>query len=297
MPIQTRLATPADAAALSDLAVRTFRDTFAAENTAEDMAMYLDKAYSVAQFERELGDATMTTLVVESDAGLAAFAQLRLGSAPPGRETIAAMEIWRFYVDRPFHGQGMAAELMARVDAHAAAQGAASLWLGVWERNTRGIAFYRKMGFVDIGEQEFVLGTDRQTDRVMMRAVTPVRVFYHGTRAHLHPDDLLTPGNASNYTVRKSPWIYFSETLNAAAWGAELAKGDGPSRIYVVEPTGPFVDDPNLTDKKFPGNPTKSYRSAEPLRVVRELLDWVGHTAEEIEAMKTAIAGLEPIDD
>lgn len=123
------------------------------------------------------------------------------------------------------------------------------------------------------------------------------RLFYHGTRAQLRPGELLRSGHRSNFTERRSPWIYFSETLNAATWGAELARGEGPGRIYVVEPTGLFADDPNLTDRKFPGNPTKSYRSAEPLRVVRELLGWQGHTAEEIQAMKDGIAGTEPIDD
>src|SRR5262245_36449121 len=123
------------------------------------------------------------------------------------------------------------------------------------------------------------------------------RRFYHGTRAALKPGDLIQPGYASNYTERRSPWVYFSETLFAATWGAELAKGDGPGRIYVVEPAGAFVDDPNVTDKKFPGNPTKSYRSREPLLVVSEHLDWQGHSPEEIEAMKDAIAGKEPLDD
>lgn len=123
------------------------------------------------------------------------------------------------------------------------------------------------------------------------------RRFYHGTRADLRPGDLIQPGHSSNYTERKSPWVYFSETLNAAAWGAELAKGDGPGRIYEVEPTGPFMDDPNLTDKRFPGNPTRSYRSLEPLRVVAELLSWEGHSPEENQTMKDGIAGLEPIDD
>ena len=121
--------------------------------------------------------------------------------------------------------------------------------------------------------------------------------FYHGTRAELKPGDLMQPGFASNYTDRKSPWIYFSETLHAATWAAELAKGEGPGRIYLVDPTGTFVDDPNLTDKKFPGNPTKSYRSREPLRVVDEFLDWQGHSPAEIQAMKDGIAGKEPIDD
>lgn len=123
------------------------------------------------------------------------------------------------------------------------------------------------------------------------------RRFYHGTRAELKPGDLLQGGYASNYTERKSPWIYFSETLHAATWGAELAKGEGPGRIYVVEPTGEFTDDPNLTDRKFPGNPTRSYRSREPLRVVSEHLDWLGHSPEEIQTMKEGIAGKEPIDD
>jgi hypothetical protein len=100
------------------------------------------------------------------------------------------------------------------------------------------------------------------------------RRFYHGTRAELMPGDLLRPGYSSNYTDRKSSWIYFSETLHAATWGAELADGEGPGRIYQVEPTGSFMDDPNVTDKKFPGNPTRSYRSREPLRIVANT--WIG---------------------
>jgi hypothetical protein len=125
----------------------------------------------------------------------------------------------------------------------------------------------------------------------------PDAPFYHGTRADLRPGDLITPGHPSNYTDRRSPWVYFTQTVPAAAWGAELARGEGAGRIYIVEPTGTFVDDPNLTDKKFPGNPTRSYRSMEPLRVVGELLDWTGHTSEEIDAMKRAIVGREPVDD
>jgi hypothetical protein len=123
------------------------------------------------------------------------------------------------------------------------------------------------------------------------------RRFYHGTRADLTLGDLIQPGYRSNYTDRNSRWVYFSETLLAAIWGAELAKGERPGRIYVVEPTGAFMDDPNLTDKKFPGNPTKSYRCREPLRVVGEYLHWQGHSPEEIQAMKDAIVGREPIDD
>ena len=126
---------------------------------------------------------------------------------------------------------------------------------------------------------------------------TTSRRFYHGTRASLAPGDLIRAGYGSNYVEKKSSWVYFSETLEAATWGAELARGEGPGRIYVVEPTGPFVDDPNLTDRKFPGNPTKSYRSRAPLRVVGEVRDWQGHSPEAIQAMKDGIAGKEPIDD
>jgi hypothetical protein len=112
--------------------------------------------------------------------------------------------------------------------------------------------------------------------------------FYHGTKADLKPGDLITPGYRSNYGhwERKTRWVYMSATLSP--WGAELARGDGPGRIYIVEPTGPFVDDPDLTDKKFSGNPTKSYRSREPLRVVGEVTDWQGHSPEEIKAMMDA---------
>jgi hypothetical protein len=112
--------------------------------------------------------------------------------------------------------------------------------------------------------------------------------FYHGTKADLKPGDLIMPGYRSNYGngERKSAWVYMSATLSP--WGAELALGDGPGRIYIVEPTGPFVDDPDLTDKKFAGNPTKSYRSREPLRVVGEVTDWQGHSPEEIKAMTDA---------
>ena len=101
---------------------------------------------------------------------------------------------------------------------------------------------------------------------------TGVRRFYHGTKADLKPGDLIEPGYSSNFGKRKqASYVYLTGTLDAATWGAELALGEGPGRIYAVEPTGPIEDDPNLTDKKFPGNPTRSYRSREPLRVTGEL--------------------------
>ena len=109
--------------------------------------------------------------------------------------------------------------------------------------------------------------------------------YYHGTRADLAVGDLLAPGFASNYRDEKLSWIYFSATLDAAIWGAELAAGEARERIYIVEPTGAFEDDPNLTDKRFPGNPTQSYRSREPLRVVGEVTKWHGHSPEQLKRM------------
>ena len=120
------------------------------------------------------------------------------------------------------------------------------------------------------------------------------RSFFHGTRADLKPGDLIVVGHRSNFTEAEPlSWVYFSGTLDAAIWGAELAKGEGRERIYVVEPTGPVVDDPNLTDKKFPGNPTLSYRSRDPLRVIGEVTNWQGHTIEQLKQMKDGLARLE----
>ena len=122
--------------------------------------------------------------------------------------------------------------------------------------------------------------------------VPPGTTFYHGTKADLNIGDLLGPGFGSNFVERELKHIYFSATLEAATWGAELAKGEGRERIYTVEPTGEFEDDPNLTDKKFPGNITASYRSTEPLRVTGEVEDWIGHTSEQLQAMRDGLARL-----
>jgi rifampin ADP-ribosylating transferase len=124
------------------------------------------------------------------------------------------------------------------------------------------------------------------------RDVPPGTIFYHGTNADLCLGDLIRPGFSSNFVERGLKHIYFSATLEAATWGAELAKGEGRGRIYIVEPTGEFEDDPNLTDKKFPGNITASYRSTEPLRVVGEVKGWVGHSPEQLQAMRNGLARL-----
>ena len=115
--------------------------------------------------------------------------------------------------------------------------------------------------------------------------------FFHGTRAALEPGDLIVVGYQSNFTEATAlSWVYFTRTLDAAIWGAELAAGSGRERIYVVEPTEQIEDDPNLTNKKFPGNPTLSYRSRDPLRVIAEVTNWQGHPPEQLQKMKDGVA-------
>jgi rifampin ADP-ribosylating transferase len=138
----------------------------------------------------------------------------------------------------------------------------------------------------------------------MMDAMTPGRPptpfevhesgkLLHGTKADLDVGEVLTPGHASNFEDgRHSNYVYVSGTLDAAAWGAELARGDAPGRIYIVEVDGELEDDPNLTDKKFPGNPTRSFRTRAPVRIVGELTGWIGHTPEQQRAMRDSLATL-----
>src|SRR5690606_14948069 len=119
------------------------------------------------------------------------------------------------------------------------------------------------------------------------KATPFAQTYFHGTKAILKIGDLIEPGFNSNFGQRKNAkFIFLSATLDAAIWGAELAVGDGKERIYLVEPTGAIEDDPDLTDRKFPGNPTKSYRSREPFRVVGEVIGWQGHKTEQVTAMK-----------
>ncbi|MEC7764682.1 MAG: NAD(+)--rifampin ADP-ribosyltransferase [Pseudomonadota bacterium] len=130
----------------------------------------------------------------------------------------------------------------------------------------------------------------------------PPVIWYHGTKADLTVGDLIVAGKPSNFGSGAAlSWVYFSATLEAAMWGAELARGNGPQRIFVVEPTGPYEDDPNLTDKKYPGNITRSYRSRDGLRIVGEVAEWTGHTSDEVARMKANVArieaqGMGPID-
>jgi hypothetical protein len=130
-----------------------------------------------------------------------------------------------------------------------------------------------------------------------------VQTYFHGTKAELSLGDLIEVGISSNYGKNnKAKYIYLTATLDAAIWGAELALGEARERIYLVEPTGPIENDPNLTDKKFPGNPTMSFRSKHPFKVVGEITIWQGHAAEQVKAMKEGLAklreqGIEAIED
>ena len=137
----------------------------------------------------------------------------------------------------------------------------------------------------------------------MTNPLFPGRSFFHGTKANLKHGDLIKAGYNSNYGKRAmAAYVYLAVSLNAAIWGAELAFGAELGRIYVVEATGPIEDDPNLTDQKYAGNPTLSYRSKDPLRVIGEVIDWQGHSAEQLNDMKARVerlrqAGVEAIED
>jgi ribosomal protein S18 acetylase RimI-like enzyme len=175
-----RPAVDADAAALAALAERTFRAAFEADNTDADMAAHVAHSYAPARQAAEIADPALATLVAEHEGGLIAYAQLRRGPVPgcvTGRD---AVEVWRFYVDQAWHGRGLARALMRAAAETAAAGDARTVWLGVWERNPRAIAFYGKAGFTTVGDQVFLLGRDAQRDLVM---AAPVEVVLRATTA------------------------------------------------------------------------------------------------------------------
>lgn len=167
-----RRATSADAAALADLARRTYADTFGAECKPDDLARFFAATYSREIQRAEIEDPRQQTWVVEAD-GLLAYAQLRDGDRPPCVTTPQSLEIRRFYVDRPHLGRGIAQALMQRLQAAAREFGAQSLWLGVYERNYRAVGFYRRQGFVDVGSHDFLFNEEVQTDRVMTLTLSP----------------------------------------------------------------------------------------------------------------------------
>lgn len=166
-----RVAVPADALALSRLAERTFREAFAAANRPEDMELHCRNSYAGAIQAREIADPSMHTLLAARDDALVGFAQLRWGSAPACVGGKAPGEIQRIYVAGDWQGKGIAQSLMAACLEALEARGSDVAWLGVWERNPRAIAFYRKIGFVECGAHVFPLGNDPQRDLLMARAL------------------------------------------------------------------------------------------------------------------------------
>ena len=171
-----RIATPDDAPALATAASGFFRDTFGAANRPEDMEHYLAHAFSDARQRAELEDSgTRVLIATGSDAEIVGYVHLRLGAPAPAASSAQASraaEIARLYADRRFHGRGLGGALMDAAVTTAMQWGAELLWLGVWEENPRAIAFYAKHGFVDVGAQDFLLGTDLQHDRIMARRLT-----------------------------------------------------------------------------------------------------------------------------
>ncbi|MFO1324826.1 MAG: GNAT family N-acetyltransferase [Burkholderiales bacterium] len=163
----------ADAAALAEFAARTFAETFGADNRPEDMCAHLAKSYGIAQQTAELDDRDVVTLLAHRADALVAYAQVRRQAPPPCVTHERPIQLHRFYVDRPAHGSGIAAQLMAEARAVARALGGRHLWLTVWERNPRAIAFYGKMGFSDVGTADYHLGPERQTDRVLVIRLDP----------------------------------------------------------------------------------------------------------------------------
>lgn len=170
-PVTIRPGSPADAVALAALARRTFAEAFGADNTPEDLAAFLDATYGPDIQREELDTRGLTYLVAEREGDLLAYALLRDKVSPVVADP-SAIEVQRFYVDSTGHGRGIAQTLMGACISEAVARGAGSLWLGVWERNTRAIRFYVAQGFREVGTQTFVVGRDPQTDVVMLKTLT-----------------------------------------------------------------------------------------------------------------------------
>lgn len=166
---EVRAARPHEAAALATLMERTFRDAFGAANTEDDLALHCREHYGPAIQAGELADPAFTTLVVDMEGSLAAYVQLQSGDPPAEVTGPDPIQLARFYVDQAWHGRGVAQRLMAAAMTAARSRGARTLWLGVWEHNPRGIAFYRKEGFREVGMFDFFVGNDRQRDFIMSR--------------------------------------------------------------------------------------------------------------------------------
>jgi ribosomal protein S18 acetylase RimI-like enzyme len=164
-----RIATPDDAELLAELAARTFSDTFAVHNRPEDMKAYMDEAFGIAKQREEIDDARSTILLAFDNDEAAGYARLYAGDAPASVAGARPVELARLYADRRWHGSGVGRELLERCFDRARAAGFETIWLGVWERNERAIAFYQKHGFEECGSHVFQLGSDPQIDLLMAR--------------------------------------------------------------------------------------------------------------------------------
>jgi diamine N-acetyltransferase len=174
--LRIRRAAPADAERLARFADRMFRDAFGAENRPEDLASYLAASYGAGQQGAEIVDPAVATLLAERGGEWVGYAQVRRRELPERVTGDGALELWRFYVAAPWHGRGVAQQLMGAVFAAARELRGRMLWLSVWERNPRAIAFYAKSGFRDAGAKDFWVGSDRQTDRLMVAEVPAAAV-------------------------------------------------------------------------------------------------------------------------
>ena len=172
-PTIIRRGVVSDAPALAEFAARTFAEAFGADNRPEDMQAHLASSYGVPQQTRELTNPDVITLLAHQGETLVAYAQVRRHGPPPCVTEDEPVELHRFYVDRPAHGSGVAQALMSAAHEAARELGGRHLWLSVWERNPRAIAFYTKVGFVDVGSTDFYVGPDRQTDRVLVAVLSP----------------------------------------------------------------------------------------------------------------------------
>jgi ribosomal protein S18 acetylase RimI-like enzyme len=167
--LRIRRATAADALLISTIGAETFVESFGAQNTPENIAMHIAKAYGDGVQQRELTDPSFTYLIADIDGRTAGYACVKAGEAPPSVTGPSPVEVLRFYVVKDFHGAGVAQALMDACATDARARGGLTLWLGVWDQNPRAIRFYKKCGFMDVGGQTFVLGDDPQQDRVLAR--------------------------------------------------------------------------------------------------------------------------------
>jgi GNAT superfamily N-acetyltransferase len=163
-----RRGTPGNANALSAFAARTFSDTYGRYNDPDNLDRHLASAFNPGQQARELADPGIATLLAQCDDAIVGYAQVRRGEAPACVTHASPVELHRLYIDAAWHGCGLAQRLLAEARATALAFGGSVLWLKVWERNARAIAFYRKSRFTDVGTADFLLGSDRQTDRVLV---------------------------------------------------------------------------------------------------------------------------------